>query len=157
MSTLTAPAPFETHQALKFLLAGNATFTAQSDKTGTRFTYKVKRADPRDGQQEPPRLWFVSLLSGPDNENDFQYLGMIRPPRENQDGPLAFEHGIKSRIACTAPSFIAANWVISHLLRNRPTPSCSVYHEGRCGRCGRKLTVPESIVSGFGPECIQHV
>jgi hypothetical protein len=28
-----------------------------------------------------------------------------------------------------------------------------VWHEGRCGRCGRKLTVPESIESGFGPEC----
>jgi hypothetical protein len=27
-------------------------------------------------------------------------------------------------------------------------------HEGRCGRCGRTLTVPESIDSGFGPECI---
>jgi len=24
----------------------------------------------------------------------------------------------------------------------------------RCGRCGRVLTVPESVESGFGPECI---
>jgi hypothetical protein len=28
-----------------------------------------------------------------------------------------------------------------------------VHHEGKCGRCGRKLTVPESVKSGFGPEC----
>lgn len=28
-----------------------------------------------------------------------------------------------------------------------------VYHHGRCGRCGRKLTDPDSIVQGMGPEC----
>jgi len=32
-----------------------------------------------------------------------------------------------------------------------------VFHEGACGRCGRTLTVPESIASGFGPECIRYV
>jgi len=26
-------------------------------------------------------------------------------------------------------------------------------HEGRCGRCGRPLTRPESIQSGIGPIC----
>ncbi len=26
-------------------------------------------------------------------------------------------------------------------------------HEGRCGRCGRTLTVPESVTEGIGPEC----
>jgi hypothetical protein len=28
-----------------------------------------------------------------------------------------------------------------------------VYHEAKCARCGR-LTVPESIESGFGPHCL---
>jgi hypothetical protein len=28
-----------------------------------------------------------------------------------------------------------------------------VWHEGRCGACGRRLTVPESIERGLGPEC----
>ena len=31
------------------------------------------------------------------------------------------------------------------------------WHEGRCARCSRRLTVPESISSGFGPECIKLV
>ncbi|MGQ4872128.1 MAG: DUF6011 domain-containing protein, partial [Candidatus Thorarchaeota archaeon] len=26
-----------------------------------------------------------------------------------------------------------------------------IWHEGKCGRCGRRLTVPESIESGYGP------
>ena len=28
-----------------------------------------------------------------------------------------------------------------------------IFHEGRCCACGRKLTTPESILSGIGPEC----
>jgi hypothetical protein len=32
-----------------------------------------------------------------------------------------------------------------------------VHHEGRCGRCGRTLTVPESIESGIGPECAKKM
>lgn len=30
-----------------------------------------------------------------------------------------------------------------------------VWHEGRCGRCARRLTVPESILIGIGPECAE--
>jgi len=29
----------------------------------------------------------------------------------------------------------------------------ALHHEGKCGRCGRKLTVPLSIETGIGPEC----
>jgi hypothetical protein len=28
-----------------------------------------------------------------------------------------------------------------------------VWHEGKCGKCGRALTVPSSILTGIGPEC----
>lgn len=27
------------------------------------------------------------------------------------------------------------------------------WHEGRCAACARRLTVPESIATGFGPDC----
>ena len=30
-------------------------------------------------------------------------------------------------------------------------------HEGRCGRCARRLTVPASVASGIGPECAKMV
>lgn len=154
--------PFEPAQAMKFALAGNAVLTAKSEETGTHFTFKVRRADPKEGQTEPPRLWFVSVLTGPDNTTDYQYLGLVRAElrpgvRETPNDPLRYEHGVKSRISATAPSAVAARWIFTRLLRALPTPKCSVYHEGRCGRCGRALTVPESILSGFGPECIQHV
>ena len=28
-----------------------------------------------------------------------------------------------------------------------------VHHEGKCGKCGRPLTVPESVKTGLGPIC----
>jgi len=37
--------------------------------------------------------------------------------------------------------------------QNVMPPQMDVHHEGRCGRCNRKLTVPESIENGLGPEC----
>jgi hypothetical protein len=35
--------------------------------------------------------------------------------------------------------------------------SVEFFHEGRCGKCGRKLTTPESVTAGFGPECIKTI
>jgi len=31
------------------------------------------------------------------------------------------------------------------------------WHEGRCGKCARRLTVPESIANGIGPECLKNL
>jgi hypothetical protein len=32
-----------------------------------------------------------------------------------------------------------------------------IHHEGRCGKCGRLLTVPESVETGIGPECAKRM
>lgn len=127
----------------RFALAGNATFTLRSVKTGTRFTYKVSKCD----DPEATDLYFVSVLRGQDNESDFTYLGTIRLG--------VYSHGKKSKIGEDAPSARGFAYAWPHLVKDRVDAkgSFEVFHEGRCGRCGRKLTVPESIESGFGPEC----
>lgn len=134
--------PFTTAEAARaFILAGNARVTLVSVKTGTRYTYRVRQAD------EKP-LWFVSLLAGSDNESDYVYLGIIR------DG--AFSLTKKSHMVPTSQPVVAFSWTFSKLSQGMPE-QVEIWHEGRCGRCGRTLTVPESIESGFGPECIHHV
>jgi hypothetical protein len=127
----------------KFALAGNATFTVTSKKTGTRFTFKVRQ--PNDNTPH-----FVSLMNGPDNENSYCFLGSIFNNSE-------YHHGKKSHVGQDAPSAQAFKWVWAH--RNDPTltEKVEVHHEGKCCRCGRKLTVPESIESGIGPECAGKV
>lgn len=122
-----------------FVLAGNATLTIRSSKTQTRFTYKVVGSKNNRPGQMP--VYFVSLLSGEDNTSDYRYLGTIFA-----DG---FRLTRKSTASKDAPSVVAFTWFSRHWEDAR----VDVWHEGRCGRCGRVLTVPESIESGIGPTC----
>ena len=125
---------------MRFALAGNATFTIRSTQTGQRFTYKITAAE--DGP-----MHFVKVLTGPDNTQDYRYLGFLRRG-------VYFHGGAKAKVSATAPSAISFDWFWRHLARNALPETVEVHHEGKCGRCGRALTVPESIQSGFGPECI---
>lgn len=124
-----------------FALAGNATFTLKSLKTGARYTYRVRVAEDNS------IMHFVSVLVGPDNANDYRYLGFIRRG-------VYFHGGAKAKITAEAPSAKAFHWFWVHQARGDEMPNLEVSHAGKCGRCGRPLTVPESIKSGFGPECI---
>jgi hypothetical protein len=136
--------------ALKFMRAGNATVTLRSVATGTRFTYRLRASE--DG-----RVTFVALMNGADNESNYVYMGFIK--NTMVAGPGIYYHGgRKAKVAIDAPSAKAFDWAWRQLNKgNLPADKLEIFHEGRCGRCGRKLTVPESIVSGFGPECIQLV
>jgi len=133
-----------------FMFAGKATMTLASNKTGNRFTYKITEADKKSPNDKP--MFFVSALTGSDNENGFSYLGIIK---EYNDGKVNFSFAKpeKAKIKADAPSAKAFQWAISNILNMRKPDSLDVWHEGRCGRCNRKLTVPESIESGLGPEC----
>lgn len=132
--------------ALKFALAGNARLTLVSQKTGTRFTFRIKAKDVRKDEAAAPP-WFVSLLSGQDNDTAYTFLGTIFDDR------TTYRHGRKSTVSPEAPSAKGFAWAWSFIARGELPPGCEVWHEGRCGRCGRALTVPESIAMGLGPEC----
>ena len=54
-----------------FVKAGKAIVTLENSLTGERYTYKVSQNPTND------KVWFVGILSGPDNFNDYQYLGCI--------------------------------------------------------------------------------
>ena len=126
--------------AKRFAMAGKARLTVRSLKTGVRFTYKITRKN-----EDSP--FFVSVLTGSDNESDYSYIGTIFPDN------LVFRHTWKSKISQGAPSVIAFQYVWKYISENVIPPMTEVFHEGRCGKCARVLTVPESIVSGLGPIC----
>jgi hypothetical protein len=122
--------------ARSFALAGKAVLTLQSERTGVHFTYQVKRA-----KADKP-LWYVSVLNGPDR---FAYMAVL-----DERGPRATR---KSRVDAAAPAFRAFAYWWQHTAADKPAPHCIARHEGRCGRCHRALTHPESLDAGIGPEC----
>jgi hypothetical protein len=137
-------ARFQTAAAARdFMLGGNATVTLVSTKSGARFTYKIRVSD--DGKTH-----FVSLLNGPDNESDYKYLGRIVDGEKLWVGRRVPKAG---DIGKDAPSALAFDYAWYHLSQDKIPATLEIWHEGRCARCNRKLTVPSSIESGFGPEC----
>jgi len=124
-------------KAVEFILGGKSLFTFLNTKSDNRFTYKVKKHKIDD-------VYFVSVLTSPDV---YQYIGMIK----NQE----YTHTRKSKISKESQSVRVFDFVFSKLKTANLPEFIEIWHEGKCGKCGRTLTVPSSIKSGFGPECIK--
>lgn len=133
----------------KMVLAGNSTFTIQSVKTGKRFTFKVNAPMKDNRRDYASTLFFVSLMNGSDNNNDFAYLGTIKTGVNG----IRFDHGRKSSVAATADSTVAFGWFAKLLNAAGTVSTVEVYPSNNCSRCGRKLTVPSSVAAYLGPEC----
>src|SRR4051812_6538212 len=133
------------NKSLEFMLAGNATFTVCSTKTGVRYTYKVVNPKFDKDDDKPASLWLVKVLCGQDNTNDYRTLGKIT---KNQFSTT--EKSRESGIRMSTPSVIAFMWTLKNLVAGETNFGVEIFHEGRCGRCGRKLTVPESVQAEYG-------
>lgn len=139
-------------QAIRqFITAGDATITLVSRKTGTRFTYRIK-AQEKEGQIPPieDRRYFASVLTGADNETCYTYIGMLNPA-------LRLNRTKASKLSFDTPSVKALTFLLVCLYHSGLPHAFEVWHEGKCGRCGRKLTVPESIANGIGPTCASQL
>ena len=141
-----------------FVFAGNSTFTLVSRVTGVRFTFKVSvpKFDANDPKADTKLTgpWFVKVLQGPNNEEDFGFLGTVFDDRPVK-GARKYFHWAGGRISRDAPSAKAAAWFFNTVLPAQNFSEVEVWHEGKCGRCGRKLTVPSSIENGLGPVCAE--
>lgn len=125
-----------------YIFAGKSIFTLKNATTGNRFTYKLTRKkNLKEGDED---VIFVKVLSRPDNTSDYTFIGTVF-------GKSRYRHSSKSPFGADCTSTKAIGWLVDNI--NRLPQNIEVWHEGRCGRCGRKLTVPESIRSGLGPEC----
>lgn len=134
--------------AVKYILGGNATFTVVSNASQARFTYRVRR---HAGGLPRPVL-FVDVLTGPDNENDFVFIGTLLR------NTLNWKRSEKSSIAALTPSVQVFSWIAKRALADdRAFGMITFYHSGRCSKCGRMLTDPVSIETGLGPVCRERM
>jgi len=131
-----------------FVTAGKAIFTVHNP-TGTHFTYRVQAQPSIFNKDETVHM--IGVLVGPDNTKDYRYLGMLNP-----NGSIRLTK--KSKFDANDLPFKVLKWAFQVIWTQSDIPSgYGIKHEGMCGRCRRKLTTPESIDSGFGPECIKKV
>lgn len=143
----------------EFVLAGKATFTLevpdeyrQKNDLKPHYTFRVSY---KPASKQYREAYFVSLLTGPDNTRSYSYLGML----DKESG----------KVRTTAKSVLDQEHLVTRLLNRalalvwlgdvKPLEEkgFGLHHEGRCGRCGRLLTTPESIERGIGPECWTHM
>jgi hypothetical protein len=133
----------------KLLLAGNANFTLHSLKTDTHFTYKIRKKVYTPTNTK----YFVSVLTGTDNDTDYTYAGLLTPV----ENTLMYRTTPNSKIFYAAPSILAFRFLLSILNGNNPCPNLEFIMSDRCARCGRTITTPQSVKTGYGPECIKHI
>lgn len=136
-------------QTLDFIQAGNATGTLVIHRTGNRYTFRFSRPE---GESKHRPIWIRVLIS-PDNEHDYKFLGTIWP--NDQDG-WRVTLGGNSYWRRGDPVMDMADWLLYRLTIKHGLPEGVEFkHAGKCGRCGRTLTTPESIERGLDLVCTE--
>jgi len=128
--------PFLSAKTFKeFMLAGKAVFSLKSQKTGKHFTYKIKKKED---------IYYVVFLGG---QSNWHYIGHI-----NRQGKFDKDKKVPAYLY-RHDAFAAFVWLKDIVDKGRLPQDAELYHTGKCGMCGRKLTDPISVQEGFGPEC----
>lgn len=137
-------------RVLDFIKAGKAIISVLNEATGAHRTFKVTK--PKQGG-----VFFVRILSNKDHEDErhrWLYVGMITE-RDR------FVLTRKSAVDKGSIEFKSFDWLLNAAKRwksgSAEYPTVKVFHEGKCGRCGRPLTDPASIERGYGPECVKRI
>lgn len=150
----------------EFVLGGRAIFTiepsaeyvskmsAKQIKVQPHYTYKVnikkEHLKPGAGPTRP-NMFFVSLLTGPDNTRDYSYLGKLNPGTGEVALTKASAFNKETQPVIIVQRVLKCIW--SAETDNITNAGWNVHHEGRCCKCARLLTDPVSVTLGIGPEC----
>lgn len=122
-----------------FIFAGNSAFTLTSKKTNVHYTYRIKQANNNN------TTYFINFN---DNNKD-TYAGYVR----KLNNTYKFFKGNAGALDELDEPIIALMWTIRHADDNDINNKIMIQHIGKCCKCGRPLTDPESIKLGVGPIC----
>jgi len=133
----------------KFFTGGNALFTV-SNASGKHYTFKIRQPKPKVDNKPMP--FFVSLAGGEGaGHSHFQYMGVL--DTQTLDVRLT----ARSCFDDEEEAYKVVGWAMKRVLNKVALPAgYAVQHNGKCCRCGRKLTDPASINNGYGSECAKH-
>jgi hypothetical protein len=120
---------------LRFVTAGKAAITIVSTRTNAHKTFRFRKSDPGGGGG-----YFIDCRLG-----DWTYAAWLAEPG-----------GYANLRRCPQSHKPALKWLQAFLAGKASDASVAqaeFWHEGQCAACGRQLTDPVSIESGFGPVC----
>ena len=123
---------------MEYILGGKSEFTLVQEMEGRSPIQSKYRVTAND----TGNLYFICIWDG----KKYQYQGyfalrdrVIKKAKNLSDAEV------------DVVSLKALAWVFFHVDR---LPECvHIYHNGKCSRCGRKLTDAESLRTGLGPTC----
>lgn len=128
-----------------YITGGNSTFTIYSDKLKKRYTYHVVR------DKMLKNRYLVSLMYGSDNadlKGSFRFLGLFYSD--------SMTLKVNSIGVYKQDAAKMLDYFLSIIDKRKDWPdTCEFYPSRKCVRCGRKLTTPESITRGIGPDCLE--
>jgi hypothetical protein len=125
----------------------NGILTVKSTRSGEHRTFQIK-TQGEDARFAPGRR-VVSLLIGPDNTSNYRSFGFV----------VTTPDGVRIQLwrkYSKAESFLQFDRLATLLERldyHIAKGSVEINLEGRCIRCNRLLTTPNSVRKGIGPVC----
>lgn len=127
---------------LEFLLGGKCECVILNKKSGNKFNFRLSLA------KDSKSMYFIyTTINGVSNA----YAGFVRV----ENGAYVYKQGTKGLMSEDDMPIKALMYVLKH--HDKLHSDVEVLHVGKCARCGRKLTNPDSIHSGLGPECVKKV
>jgi len=128
----------------QFFFAGRSTLTFRNNEKGTHTTVRVKQLKDR---KTPLPIFYVFVSLVGDSEYGFRFGGTI------------FKDSLHLKLGRDVEVGGQLHKVMEFLMGALANPEplkkrVALLHEGKCCRCSRQLTHPESINTGFGPECL---
>lgn len=125
---------------MESILTHNGKVTVVNPASGDHRTFRVKTQPVDSGFAPGKRV--LSLLVGPDNQNDYKGFGFV-------DGESVILW--RSKRTGDFPKF-------ANILQNPQKFEGRLEYkfETRCRVCNRPLTNPASIESGIGPTCAEN-
>lgn len=152
------------------VMTHNGTLTVKSEGSGEHRTFRI-RTQKADADFAPGER-IISLLTGPDNTASYTQFGFVKVEPERR----AFRDDTYG--ACPQTTFVRparVKVIVWRKYRGRPGSPLTQYEklarmierlanhidegrvtinlEGRCRRCNKPLTTPQSVHEGIGPVC----
>ncbi len=139
---------------IESLATHNGIFTVTSITTGEHRTFRIKTQ--AEDAKFAPGSRVVSLLTGPDNSNDYKSFGFVNPGYQDNIKIAVWKkyRGSGWDKRSTFEKYAAT---LENLSSLEGQGKIEILVEGLCRICNRKLTEPESLKTGIGPVCAGRV